>query len=130
MVQPMPIRREQPPDDAVVVVRAGVMDRRGLEEAASRCFDGYGILGISVEAAINTPVATACRTSRHLIRYRHVRLSTFGQLRTSGFAVVATFAHPHFTVTLADLSELTIARLDRCFDEPIPNPGRPGPGYP
>jgi len=42
----------------------------------------------------------------------------------------ATFAHPHFTVTLPDLSELTIARLDRCFDELIPNPGRPGPGYP
>lgn len=36
--------------------------------------------------------------------------------------------HPHFTLVLADLSELTLARLDRCFDEPIPNPGRPPEG--
>jgi len=27
-------------------------------------------------------------------------------------------------LVLADLSELTLARLDRCFDDPIPNPGR------
>jgi len=50
----MPTRRGQPPDDRVVVIRAGVMDREGLEDAAFRCFDGYGVLGISVEAAINT----------------------------------------------------------------------------
>ncbi len=27
-------------------------------------------------------------------------------------------------LVLADLSELTVARLAKCFDEPIPNPGR------
>jgi len=128
MVRPLPIRREQPPDDTVVVIRAGVMDRGSIEEAASRCFDGYGVLGISVEAVIDVAVAEACRTSRGLARYRQVRLSTFGRLRTSGFAVVATFRPPHFTLTLPDLSEVTLARLDRCFDEAIPNPGRPGPG--
>jgi hypothetical protein len=42
----------------------------------------------------------------------------------AGFALLATFDHPHFTLVLADLSELTLARLDRCFDDPIPNPGR------
>lgn len=44
------------------------------------------------------------------------------------FALLATFDHPHFTLVLADLSELTLARLDRCFDKPIPNPGRPPEG--
>lgn len=104
------------------------MDRTGIEEAASRCFDGYGVLGISVEAAVDTSVADACRASRRVARYRQVRLSTFGRLRSSGFTVVATFDHPHFTLTLPDLSEITLARLNRCFDEPIPNPGWPGPG--
>lgn len=52
-------------------------------------------------------------------------LSTFGRVRASGFALLATFDHPHFTLVLPDLSELTIARLDRCFDDAIPNPGRP-----
>ena len=42
---------------------------------------------------------------------------------------MATFDHPHFTLVLADLSDLTQARLDRCFDDPIPNPGRPAEGW-
>lgn len=57
-----------------------------------------------------------------------MRLSTFGRVREAGFALLATFDHPHFTLVLADLSEITLARLDRCFDEPIPNPGRPPEG--
>jgi hypothetical protein len=65
--------------------------------------------------------------------------STFGYTRTPtaelpirigwatpGFALVPTFSRPHFSLLLPDLSELTMARLDRCFDAPIPNPGRPG----
>jgi hypothetical protein len=42
--------------------------------------------------------------------------------------VIATFDQPHFDVVLPDVSELTVARLDRCFDAPIPNPGRRGQG--
>ena len=34
-------------------------------------------------------------------------------LTAAGFALLATFDHPHFTLVLADLSELTLARLDR-----------------
>lgn len=68
-------------------------------------------------------VAEACRTSPRLGRYRQIRLSTFGRLRAAGFAVIATFDAPHYTVALPDLSELTLARLVRCFDDPIPNPG-------
>lgn len=68
-------------------------------------------------------VVEACRASPRLCRYRKVRLSTFGRLRAAGFAVIATFDSPHYTVALSDLSELTLARLARCFDDPIPNPG-------
>jgi len=128
VVQPLPIRRENPPDDGAVVIRAGVIDRRSIEDAASRCFEGYGVFGISVEAAIGVSVAEACRASRRLARYRQLRLSTFGRLRAGGFPLVATFDSPHFTLILPDLSEITLARLDRCFDGPIPNPGRPVPG--
>lgn len=92
-----------------------------------RCLEGYGILGISVEAAMDLAVADACRASRRLARYRQIRLSTFGRLRAGGFALVATFDAPHYTIALSDVSELTIARLARCFDEPIPNPGLGSP---
>ncbi len=64
----------------------------------------------------------ACRSSGRLAAYRRIRLSTFGRLRSAGFALLATFEHPHFTLVLSDISELTIVRLDRCFDDPIPNP--------
>lgn len=40
-----------------------------------------------------------------------------------------TFDHPHFTVVLPDLSELTLVRLDRAFDAPIPNPAGPPARY-
>ena len=65
----------------------------------------------------------ACRGER-IASYRRIRLSTFGRIREAGFALLATFDHPHFTLVLPDLSELTVARLDRGFDHPIPDPGR------
>ncbi len=123
MVQPLPIRREQPPDDAVVVVRAGVMDRQSLERAARQCFDGWGVLAISVEAVIGTTVDQACRTSPRLSQYRQVRLSSIGRLIQGPFVLLPTFEPPHFSVILPDLSDLTVPRLIRCFDDPIPNPG-------
>jgi len=117
------LRSEQPPDDATVVLRAGVMSAENVRRAAERSFDLYAVFGISVEGVIDTTVQDACRGER-IAGYRRVRLSTFGRVRTGGFALLATFDHPHFTLVLPDLSELTVARLDRCFDEPIPNPGR------
>lgn len=50
------------------------------------------------------------------------RLSKFGRVRAAGFPLLATFDHPHFTLVLADLTELTIARMSRCFDDPILGP--------
>lgn len=104
------------------------MERRSVEDAASRCFEGYGILGMSVEATIGVSIIEACRSSARLARCPRLRLSTFGRQRAAGFPLVATFDRPHYTLTLPDLSEITLARLDRAFDKPIPNPGRPVPG--
>ena len=123
MTRPLPLRSEQPPDDATVVLRAGVLSADNVRRAAERTYELYAVLGISVEGVIDTTVQDACRSER-IVGYRRVRLSTFGRVRSGGFALLATFDHPHFTLVLPDLSELTIARLDRCFEEPIPNPGR------
>jgi hypothetical protein len=120
--RPLRLRAEQPPDDAAVVIRGGVLNRASIERAAARSLDLHGVLGISVEGAIGVSVLDACRSSERLAPYRRIRLSTFGRLRAAGFALLATFEHPHFTLVLPDLSELTIVRLDRCFDDPIPNP--------
>ena len=122
MPRSLPLRAEQPPDDAVVVIRGGVLSRASIEQAATRSLDLHGLLGISVEGALGVSVLEACRASERLAPYRRIRLSTFGRLRAAGFALLATFDHPHFTLVLSDLSELTIVRLGRCFDDPIPNP--------
>lgn len=94
-----------------------------IEHAASQCLDLRGVLAISVEAVLDTTVAEACANSPRLSSYRRLRLSSFGRLRVAGFVLLPTFARPHFSLVLPDLSELTLARLDRCFDTPIPNPG-------
>jgi hypothetical protein len=127
MAPSLPIREgEPPPDDAAVVIRAGVMTAAHIENAASQCLELRGVLAISVVAVLDTTVAEACADSRRLLRYRQLRLSSFGRLRAAGFALLPTFDRPHFSLVLPDLSELTLARLDRCFDSPIPNPGLSG----
>lgn len=99
------------------------MSTDNVARAAGRTFALYAVYGISVEGVVLTTVSEACRVER-IAGYRRVRLSSFGRLRGAGFALLATFDHPRFTLVLPDLSELTVARLDRCFDAPIPNPGR------
>lgn len=126
MTRSLPLRAVQPPDDTTVVVRAGVMDANSLRRTAQRSFDLYAVLGISVEGVIGSTLEAACRSER-IVMYRHVRLPTFGRVRAEGFALLATFEHPHFTLVLPDVSDVTLARLRRCFDAPIPNPGRPVP---
>lgn len=123
MSRPLSLRSEQPPDDARLVLRAGVMSSDSVRRAAERTFDLCAVHGISVEGVLDTTVQEACRSER-VVGYWKVRLSTFGRVRGAGFALLATFDRPHFTLVLADLSELTLTRLDRCFDDPIPNPGR------
>lgn len=127
MTLQLPLRPDLPPDDTTVVLRAGVMNADNVTRGAERTFALYAVYGISVEGVIDTTVQEACRGER-IASYRRVRLSTFGRVRAAGFALLATFDHPHFTLVLADLSELTLARLDHCFDDPIPNPGRPSEG--
>lgn len=124
MARPLPIReREDPPDETAVVIRAGIMEAAALGRAADEMQRLYGVLAISVECAFDARVLEACRSPR-LAAYRQVRLSTARRVRAGGFALLPTFARPHFSLLLPDLSELTMARLERCFDAPIPNPGR------
>lgn len=79
--------------------------------------------------AFDLDVDELCRTSPRIgDRYGKIRLSEFGRLRAAGFPVVPTFEHPHFDVVLPDFLEVTLVRLDRCFDDPVPNPGRPSRG--
>jgi hypothetical protein len=122
MTRPLALRSEDPPADATVIVRGGVLRPDAVRRSAGRSFDLHGMYGISVEGVLGRSVHDACRTSDRLSGYRQIRLSTFRRVRAGGFAILATFDAPHFTIVLPDVSEITIVRLGRCFDEPIANP--------
>lgn len=47
MTRPLPLRSEQPPDDAAVVLRAGVMGAENLRRSAERTFALYAVYGIN-----------------------------------------------------------------------------------
>lgn len=66
--------------------------------AANRTFAIYALFSVSVEGVIDSTVANACRSSKRITNYHQIGLSTFGRVRSAGFAVLATFDHPHFTL--------------------------------
>lgn len=106
------VRREEVPDDALVVVRGGLLDPERLTRDATLTFRRFGEYGISVlaaadEAALDVIAATT------LQREPVLTLMRVGALRTAGLEVRPTFRRPHFTVMLPDL-DADVARLVAC----------------
>ena len=121
-MNPLVLRSELPPDDAVVVVRGGEMNSAHVRASAQDSFDDFGVFTISVSLALDLTVGELCASDRRISRYGKVRLSTVGRLRHEGFALLPTLARPHYDVVLADLSDDTLDRLESVFDAPIPRP--------
>ncbi len=121
------LRGEDPPADAVVVVRGGMngLDPATVTRTASRSLDAMGFLGVSVFLALDQSAGELCGSLDEIVRYRQVRMSTVGAVRAAGFALLATGDRPHFDIVLPDLDAPTLARLDTAFAPPEPNPGRP-----
>ena len=120
------LRGEEPPDDAVVVVRGGANSLRSdvVERSAERNQVALGFFGLSVFLAPPDQGADMCRSVDEISRYGQVRRSTVGRLHAAGFAVIATGDAPHFDIVLPDVIGRTIERLASCFDAAEPNPGR------
>lgn len=119
------VRDEEPPDDAVVVVRGGTMNSEYVRRTATDSFDEFGVHTVSVFLALDAGADDLCRQRPELERYGKIRLSTAGRLRSLGFALVPTLERPHSDVVLPDLADATLDRLELGFDQPIPNPARP-----
>lgn len=120
------LRGEEPPDDTVVVIRAG---EQGLaystvRRTAERSHSEFGFYGVSVFLALDMDVAELCASLDAVRRYSQIQESTARQLRSAGFTLLATDGRPHFDIVLADLEDETLLRLRSCFDTPRPNPGR------
>lgn len=123
-MEPIVLRDEAPPEDAVVVVRGGQMDSEYVRRTAQDAHAEVGLYTVSVFLALDDSVDVVCAGEPFLARYGKVRFSTVGSLRASGFMLIPTFERPHYDVVLPDLNHSTLQRLDRCFGPPTPNPGR------
>ncbi|MHB1987002.1 MAG: hypothetical protein ACYCSF_03310 [Acidimicrobiales bacterium] len=123
-MEPLILRDEEPPDDAVVVVRGGVMASDSVRRSAQASMQLYGFFGLSVFSAAGLTAAELVASVPELgpDRYRQVRTSTVGRLRSAGFPLVPTQDHPHYDVVLPDLADPTLERLQTCFDPAVPNP--------
>lgn len=100
------------------------MDSAFLRRTALDAYDELGLYTVSVFIALDDPVEILCATEPYLLRYGKVRLSTVGAVRLAGFALIPTLARPHYDIVLPDVTASSLARLDRCFDPPLPNPAR------
>lgn len=120
------LRGEEPPQDDVVVVRAGMngLSPETVTRAAQRSVQSFGFLGISVWLVLDEPLEDLCAKLDEIRRYGQIRVSTVGRLRTAGFPLLATGQRPHFDIVLPDLAEVTLLRLETAFAEAQPNPGR------
>jgi hypothetical protein len=120
------LRGEDPPDEKVVVVRAGVnsLSPDVLTRTGQRSHKTFGFYGVSVWLAVDESVLDLCTRLDEIRRYGQIRTSSVGQIRECGFALLATGERPHFDIVLPDLTERTLLRLESLFEAPQANPAR------
>ncbi len=120
------LRVEEPPDDAVVVVRGGPIATEKVAEHAHRQSRGYTFGGapmFSVSASLTVAAWTVDAILAGPMASRAtVALSTAGRLRSSGFVLLPTYEVPHYDVVLPSAGYADADRLLECFGPPQPNP--------
>jgi hypothetical protein len=118
------VRQEEPPDDMVVVVRGGLAATDSIRRTAEVSQATHGFFGVSVFLVFDLTIEDLVRQVPELSpdRYRQLRTTTVGSLRTAGFGLLATGNWPHYDIVLADITNEAIERLQRCLGAPFVNP--------
>ncbi len=119
MTMPTPeLRDEDPPDDAVVVIRGGLhsLDVEKVIEVCSDSFADYGFYGLSVFAALDGDVEGLCLRLERFRSPGTIWVGNCGELRRAGFSLAATDASPHFDVVLPSLDRDTVDAVRACFE--------------
>jgi len=112
------LRDEDPPDDAVVVIRGGLhsMDAEKVIAVCEDSFDDFGFYGLSVFAALDGDVEALCLALERFRSPGTIWVATCGRLRAAGFWLAATDAAPHFDVVLPSLDRSTVDAVRECFE--------------
>jgi hypothetical protein len=121
------VRSAAPLDpDWAVVIRGGPDTPALLRSHARRLhrlyvLDGQPIYGLSVFVAAHAGSAEELHVMADKLRsYPFVYRTTVGRLDRSGFALLPTFVHPHFTVLIPSLE--AVDELAAAFGELLVNP--------
>ena len=119
------LRDEEPPDDAVVVIRGGLhsLDVEKVIEVCEDSFVDFGFYGLSVFAALDGDVEALCLRLERLRSPGVVWVANCGTPRAAGFELAATDAAPHFDVVLPSLDRDIVNSVRACF-EARDNPAR------
>jgi hypothetical protein len=115
------LRKEAPPDDAIVVIRGGNMMLESLRKSAEASFRETGLYLISAFLVEEQKLEDVCARPE-LRRYRSIRTSVVGKLRATDFLLLATFQRPHYDIALANLADEDLIKLINCFSPSIRNP--------
>ena len=116
-MRPPELRDEDPPDDAVVVIRGGLhsLDAEKVIEVCLDSFADFGFYGLSVFAAPDGDVEGLCRRLERLRSPGTIWVARYGRLRAAGFTLAATDASPHFDVVLPSLAPDIVDAVRACF---------------
>ena len=114
------LRREDVPDDTLVVIRGGVMNEDSLRRDARIAFLRFGEYGVSVLAAPDDDALTEVAAGP-LRQYQRFTITTAGAIRRVGLELRPTFRRPHYTVIFPTLDD-GVRRLLSCENEVIDNP--------
>ena len=120
-----PLRTEEPPAGAILLVRGGPDTIETLREDAQATaqlwsLDRQPLLGISVVAAVDLSLRELLRTRRTLSHFPVIHTPTVAELRD--FRLLPTFRRPHLTVCLQSGDDPELARLLAAMGPPQVNP--------
>ena len=112
------LRDDEPPDDAVVVIRGGLhsLDAEKVIQVCEDSFVDFGFYGLSVFAAFDGDVEALCLRLDRLRSPGTIWVASCGALRTAGFELAATEVAPHFDVVLPSLDSGIVDAVRACFE--------------
>lgn len=122
------LRAEEPPGDAVLVIRGGPLTAAKLAEHAGReavrfSYRGLALASVSVEATVGGWSLEAILKELLWSRTTYAT-ATAASLRAAGYELLPTFGAPHYDVVLAAATVEAAGSLLELFGPAEPNPYR------
>jgi hypothetical protein len=122
------VRGEEPPDDAVLVLRGGPLTAAKLLEHALReqrrfSYRGLPMPSVSVDATVGGWTVDTILERRLWTRTSYAA-TTVARLRQAGYVLLPTFDVPHYDLLLPAASEAAASTLLSVFGPAERNPYR------